>query len=247
MIHFENDITCPCCGGTQTIGIQDRIGQDGRVHEIAECLYCHAYINRTDLLTALHNVDLLKEQVDSAKAFYSALSAEEIERELAACSNLLKSLLERSSCGRSSILDFGAGRGFLAGAATSHFATVYALEPGIAMLKAVHPCLPNKDRIRMLQSLDELKSEVDAVIMWHVLEHLPRLHADFARIVQFLRPSGSAFFQVPMYGKEHLVESHYVFLNKPSCWSLCEKVGLTPVLIESDTTNNFITCIGRKS
>jgi 2-polyprenyl-3-methyl-5-hydroxy-6-metoxy-1,4-benzoquinol methylase len=235
---------CPCCGSLALRRVQIMRDIDGRDLPIMECSGCSAYINVNDLSEALRNHALTEEQATGSAGFYLHKDNNQ-DAEIEACNGMLTDLLSLTSCGRSSMLDFGAGMGYLAAAATRHFDTVFAIEPSKDMLAANHHNLPGSNRIQIIESIDAAPA-LDAVVAWHVFEHLPSIVETLHQIAGKLSEHGSIYFQVPMLQQSHLVRCHYTFLNEQACMTICGIAGLSVNDILFDTSRNFLTCIASK-
>lgn len=218
---------------------------NGRVLDIMECDGCTAYLNYTDLSTDILNPRITEEQAAGSDRFYLAKNVD-IDHEVDACASNLRNLLSMSSCARSAMLDFGAGMGYMASAGTRYFEEVIALEPSHEMLASHLQQLPGHIRIRPIVSIDQISNNIDAIIAWHVLEHLPFLLRDFRRLAHALSPGGTIFFQVPLFQYTHLVSCHYTFLNDRASRVLCAASGLEVDRVLFDHDRNFMTCVATK-
>lgn len=236
---------CPCCGSFSMSKVQEMRDMRGRILPIMECRGCSSYINISDLEQAVRNPNITQVQADRSDDFYLAKTAD-AQNEIKLWTGMLSDLLSRTTSGRAAMLDFGAGMGYSASAGTHHFQEVFAIEPSRNMLSASHPRLPNNNRIRICDTLADVPARMDAIIIWHVLEHLPFLLTDFRKLADLLADKGAIFFQVPMFQQSHLVDCHYTFLNDRSARTLCEAAGLRVNDILYDHTLNFLTCIAIK-
>jgi hypothetical protein len=238
---------CPGCGEEERIAPHAvRRGADGRSYDLWICLTCTAVINSTDLCGAGERV--VADQAGSSAEFY-ALSDEVIAslpEEVGKNGSLVAFLLDHCpGLGRDAFLDFGAGRGCLASAATEVFGQAFALELDLTMLRQVHPHLPNRDRITLASGPDRLPP-VDAIAAFHVLEHLPDVKMVLDPFVSLLKPGGALFFQVPLLRNDYLVYTHYTFFGEPAARAACQRLGLEVTGVWYDDANDFLTCIARR-
>lgn len=91
------------------------------------------------------------------------------------------------------ILDFGCGTGeFLKYARKRHWDT-YGVEPAESARKVAEKELPNiHDNLQSMAS-----SQLHAITLWHVLEHLPQLNQTVAQLKDRLSDDGLIFIAVP--------------------------------------------------
>ena len=239
--------TCPACGeAVAIVPHAQRRGQDGRAYDLWSCLGCTAVINATDLCGVGEQAAAV--QSESSADFYR-LTREVIgalPNEVAQNRNLIGFLLEHCpDLGRSAFLDFGAGRGCLAAAATEVFDLALASELDLTTLDHFLPYLPNNDRIRLVSDPRSLPP-LDAIAAFHVLEHLPDVKHVLGPVVAALQPGGALFFQVPLLRNDYLVHTHYTFFSEASARAACARLGLNVVGVWYDQALDFLTCIARR-
>ena len=223
-----------------------RRGHDGRRYDLWSCLRCTAVINSTDLCGAAERAPAI--QSESSAEFYR-LTDEVIAalpEEVAANRNLVSFLLDNCpDLGRAAFLDFGAGRGCLAAAATEAFNLALASELDLTMLQQLLPHLPNNERIRLVKDMGTLPP-LDAVAAFHVLEHLPDVKLVLGPVTAALKPGGALFFQVPLLRNDYLVHTHYTFFGEASARAACARLGLVVSGVWYDEALDFLTCIARR-
>jgi len=147
---------------------------------------------------------------------------------------------------RGVLIDFGAGRGIIAAAASKWFDRVYAAELSLNVLRVVHGRMPNRDKIVLTNDFMSIPEGFDAIASMHVLEHLPNMRDLLDLLTSKLNPGGAIFFQVPMLRKDYMVSVHYTFFNEISARALARELGLTVTGVWFDTNLDFLTCIFRK-
>lgn len=108
---------------------------------------------------------------------------------------LITSFTQRTT---GSLLDVGAGMGAFAGFMREKGWQVTGLEPDAETRKRAQ----EQNRI-VLQDTSDLfqlpAGNYDAITMWHVLEHVHRLHAYLDQLKQLLKPGGVLMIAVPNY------------------------------------------------
>ena len=98
----------------------------------------------------------------------------------------------------------------------------------------------------------------DAVVAWHVLEHVPSVRAFLDQVNDLLRLGGHAFIQVPSYGLyrqvpdwsahlENFCAVHYWYFTAETLTRLAQVSGLEPVFVHDDVPHKHLTVIARKS
>ena len=134
----------------------------------------------------------------------------------------------------------------MAAAACRHFSNVYAIEINRYTLDQMVPTL-GKDNLCVASDLSEVPGRVSAMMMWHTLEHLPEAWKLGCEISNKLQPGGVFYWQVPMYRDPYVCNSHYTFFNEYSVQVYSERIGLSLEGVWHDETNQFLTCLARRS
>ncbi|MCC6832209.1 MAG: class I SAM-dependent methyltransferase [Thermoleophilia bacterium] len=100
------------------------------------------------------------------------------------------------------VMDVGAGAGLRADALLGLGARVLALEPDPVEAMRATTALRGRAVVRSvgLAELEPHAVRADAVLCWHVLEHLPDLDLSLARMRDALRPGGTLLVAVPNAG-----------------------------------------------
>ncbi len=101
--------------------------------------------------------------------------------------------------GGSRVLDIGCGRGVMLRALLDLGHEAHGVEIAPEAASGADP----RAQIRIAPELTEARydeSSFDAVIMWHVLEHLPNPEKTLAEIRRILRPGGRLILAVPNFG-----------------------------------------------
>lgn len=241
-------VGCPVCDSTDLVAAEERRGAlDGRVYRLSTCRNCTAIVSVDDLADVIANGSIEAEQAASSEDFYAVENlAPQFVAEQVAADTRTEFLVEQyPAVPRGIFLDFGAGRGFTAAAATRLFHHSIAYDFNIKTAMKLHPMFPNKERIRLVPDLSGVAS-FDAICLFHVLEHMPTMRQDMAIIIQKLSKSGAVFFQVPLLRNEYLTRSHFTYMNRYSCEILCRLLRLTVVGIWFDHPTDFMTCIAHK-
>ncbi len=242
---------CPCCGFSGYLRpYQRRFDIYHRLVKIEICNFCTCIIDRTNLDEAIGNPDqALSVQKTSSDVIYNFKRTDlEIAREIEASDEgIVRFMFDNAGkqLERKVAIDFGAGVGFLAAAACRRFDRVFAVElnkPPIVALKAKYQL----DNLEIIDNIDHVETDADAVFMWHTLEHLPFAWKVVTEIVKKIRIGGVLFVQVPMYADAHVVYSHYAFYNENSFTVFAQRVGLKMVGLFHDETNQFLSFLGAK-
>lgn len=243
------DFACTACREEVALTpFERRTDVHGQVYDLWMCLRCHAILNATHLRLVRTGDDFLSLQADASNNFYAVddeyLST--VPDQIDACGffDYLFSVYPKQQ--RGVMIDFGAGRGIVAGSGAKFFEKVYAAELSLNVLRQVHAVMPNRDRIFVTDDYRSIPDMFDCIASMHVLEHLPNLRDILEDLVARLNPGGSLFFQVPMLLRAHLVCVHYTFFTDVSARSLCRQLGLDVISISYDNDLDFLNCIARK-
>ncbi len=109
-----------------------------------------------------------------------------------------KQVVKLSKRDRGSLLDIGCGTGDFAGTMQEAGWKVYGLEPDAHARRMAS----ERHRLEVSEpdSLFALEPEqFDVITMWHVLEHVHRLHAYLDQMRKLLKPGGTLLIAVPNY------------------------------------------------
>jgi 2-polyprenyl-3-methyl-5-hydroxy-6-metoxy-1,4-benzoquinol methylase len=210
------------------------------------CSNCTSITNRTNLIQERDEPDkALKAQVDSADGFYSQKIDDMRSRGTREMLSFLNRLLGGKIAGKN-MVDVGAGEGYLAAAACSFYDTAWAVDVNVGLLDKMVPQFELGDKLRVAASLEAVPGSVDAVFMWHALEHFPNSQGIGLAIASKLNEGGFFIWQVPAYRDSHVVYSHYTFFNDYSARVFTESIGLKIVDIFHDENLQFLTVVSRK-
>ena len=117
-------------------------------------------------------------------------------------------IVNRACGGEGRLLDIGCGTGdFLKTCSTSGW-SVTGIEPNRKARTLAEQKIESDRIYSSLQELSDSDTEgYDVITMWHVLEHLPDLYEQIARIKSLLNPQGSLIVAVPNFNSSDAL--HY--------------------------------------
>lgn len=239
---------CPCCASYGTTHLfQRRLDVSGERVELFICRSCTAITNRTNLIKEQENSgEALQIQISSADEFYSQkiddLRLHQNEENITALNELLGGIL-----GGRTVVDLGAGEGYLAAAATSLYETAWAVDVNIGLLSTTVPQFGLGKKLKIGGALDDVPGEIDAVFMWHRLEHIPDAHGIGCAVAGRIKEGGLFIWQVPAYRDPYVVMSHYTFFNDYAARMFTKSIGLEVVKIFHDEALQFLTVVSMKS
>ncbi|AYN66070.1 class I SAM-dependent methyltransferase [Euzebyella marina] len=123
------------------------------------------------------------------------------------------SLVSKYANNNKSLLDIGAGTGDFALTAKRSGWSAFGVEPNVdARLRS------REKRMELVSDISELpKRRYQVITLWHVLEHLPNLESDIARIKNLLEDDGTLVIAVPNFKSrdaEHYQE-HWAAYDVP--------------------------------
>lgn len=243
------DFVCTACREEFALApFEQRADENGTIYDLWICLNCLAILNATHLRAIRQGADFRSWQSDSSDEFYAVDDAylATVPDSIDTCGFIDFLLSAYPAQARGVLLDFGAGRGIVSGAAAKYFDKVYAAELSLNVLRKVHAAMPGRDRITTTDDYLSIADRFDAVASMHVLEHLPNMRDILDTLIERMNPGGSLFFQVPMLRRDYLVNVHYTFFTEASARALCRDLGLETVGVWFDHALDFLTCIARK-
>jgi SAM-dependent methyltransferase len=140
------------------------------------------------------------------------------------------------------LLDVGAGRGRFVAAARAAGYDASGIEPSAGRVQAA----AREHRVPLsrggIEEADVAAGSLDAVTLWHVLEHVEAPDAATARIASWLRPGGALLVGAPNLGSlqarvggarwYHLdLPRHRTHFTVPGLLALLRRAGLEPVAV----------------
>jgi hypothetical protein len=145
--------------------------------------------------------------------------------------------------GNGVFLDFGAGQGYAAIAASRRFRHSIICDMYPEISRTIVEALGLKN-ITVIDDLAKLPYRVDVLFMWHVLEHLPDPTAFWVKSRSILADRAELIVQVPMYRTDYVVDAHFVFFNEQSLRAWFSRIGGDLRTVLFDKENDFVTVIG---
>lgn len=245
--EIMNTKVCPCCGALGTTYLfSRRLDVSGDSVEMCICSKCTSITNQTNLIKERDDSDkALEVQIDSADRFYSKkiddLKLTQNKDNLSCLNDLVGNLL-----GGKTMVDLGAGEGYLAAAACSFYETAWAVDINVGLLTQTCSQFGLGDKLKIARSLDDVPNPVDAVFMWHALEHSPSCYDLGKAITAKLTEGGLFVWQVPAYRDDYVVFSHYIFFNDHSARIFTAAIGLEIVDVFHDEALQFLTVVSKK-
>jgi 2-polyprenyl-3-methyl-5-hydroxy-6-metoxy-1,4-benzoquinol methylase len=134
--------------------------------------------------------------------------------------------------GKGKVLDIGCGPGFLLHEFRARGWDVHGTE--FSEQSAAHACnaLGLPVSIGDVAALQFGAASFDAVILWHVLEHMPDPHATIAEAARLLRPDGILLCAVPNFGslEARFAQDNWFHLDVPRHLNHFTATALTTLL-----------------
>lgn len=246
-------VSCPCCGGLSLELFEDTLDIDGGIVGIHICLVCSAIVNRSSLERLVAAPDKLREtqtkHLNRAYAvghYFSDTLEREVEKHRRTLDFFVSQTGARATPGEVICAEIGIGRGTLLRAAAGLFKRCYGVDLAYDLFEKTVGHLAVPENVVLLDSITHVPEPLDLVLAWHSFEHVPRLHDLVAAIRAVLKPSGYLFFQVPLYRPDHIVESHYTFLNRRAVAILAELERLKVIDMWTDHHRACLTCLLQK-
>jgi 2-polyprenyl-3-methyl-5-hydroxy-6-metoxy-1,4-benzoquinol methylase len=192
---------CPVCGATtikKVLTAKDHTVSQ-REFEIWECSNCTLRFTQNipgeQEIAAFYQSENYISHSDTSKGIVNRLYHMVRKRTLKSKRKLIESCSNRNS---GNLLDIGAGTGAFLHHMQEHQWQVTGLEPDPAA----------RERALSLYALNLLSPDhlfhigeksMDVITMWHVLEHVHRLHEYMEQLKKILQPGGLLFIAVPNY------------------------------------------------
>jgi len=200
----ENEIStihCPICEGSleQTGLVVKDYTVSGELFNLLECATCTLRIteNAPDEahIGKYYQADTYISHSNTTKSFLGLIYKAVRSRTLKKKATIIKEFTKKQT---GALLDIGSGVGSFAASMQTAGWQVQAIEPDAgARAKAKELYNLNAEPLSLLESIEA--ESLDAITMWHVLEHVHKLHQTMANIKRALAPQGCIFIAVPNY------------------------------------------------
>ena len=198
MILYDS---CPACGQKNIVSIfsaEDYTVSHKRF-DICECKNCTLRFTQNvpaaDEIAPYYQSENYISHSDTNKGLINTLYHKVRSRTLVQKRKMIQKLTGKSTGG---ILDVGGGTGAFLNTMRQAGWQTTGLEPDeTARKKALELYSLNLESSEKLFSLP-LQS-FDAITMWHVIEHVHKLHAYIKKLKELLKPDGKLFIAVPNY------------------------------------------------
>jgi 2-polyprenyl-3-methyl-5-hydroxy-6-metoxy-1,4-benzoquinol methylase len=194
-------LSCPVCGAAtiqKVLTARDHTVSQ-RDFEIWECSRCTLRFTQgvpsEEEIGAYYQSELYISHSDTSKGLVNRLYHTVRRRTLKSKQHLIGAVTGLKS---GNLLDVGAGTG----------AFLHHMQQQGWTVTGVEPDAGTRERAAALHGLNLLSPErlfqlpektMDAITLWHVLEHVHRLHEYLEQLKKLLKPGGSLFIAVPNY------------------------------------------------
>ncbi len=188
---------CPVCGGTQFT--PSLTAFDFTVsHEtffIKSCNHCHMGITSPRPDNDTLHLYYQSENYISHSGRDSGLTGKMYRAARKYTLQWKKRIVEKYS-NKGKLLDIGCGTGEFLKVMQINNWEVVGVEPSFVARKKAESLIQQK----VLQSLEDVNVQsLNAITLWHVLEHVPDLVSTLQKIHQLLHPDGNLYIAVPNY------------------------------------------------
>ncbi len=246
---------CTLCGSADLTFALRFPDVDGNLVDLYECQQCDALIPDFKPTAA---TEALKQQVDFHEDWWKDSTAEELERDLRSMASVIAALqpvLGAPGQSPAAVIELGCGRGTMLRALLDAGYPALGCEPSARLthIARTHYGLTPAQLFEMPAEeflegpVARLAQRPRAVILWHVLEHLPNPLALLDRVHSLLPADGHLILQLPILHQPYVYPEHYFFVNDSTLHYLAERCGYSVVSVEYDKNNFFITACLKKS
>lgn len=237
---------CPVCSAN-TFDLAGVFIRPGHPHTMYRCRRCRVTVDFR--LWSLDPAANLSQQALATESCYTRpYTPEEFGRRMASARGILEEF-GRFLPARDCFVELGVGEGFLARAAAETFGVAYGLDLDLAAASNVSQQFGCPGNLRFLPhaAFAELASPpVSATALWHVLEHLPDPVPALRPFVARMTEGGVLLGQVPLLREDYVFDEHFLFYDESALLHLADALGCTPVLMQRDEENDFLSFCLRK-
>ncbi|WP_225135876.1 class I SAM-dependent methyltransferase [Pseudomonas putida] len=247
---------CNLCGSEGLVYSESFWGADNVAINVATCSCCQSFIPEY-IVGSEPEVSATLQQVKFHEDWWDESSKDELDEVLSNVKNLVGDLQTYlgSNDPDNLVIELGSGRGSLLRALLDEGYNAYGCEPApkLVALARQHYGLA-QDRLFEIpggQFLDHvvpaLTGHVQAIVLWHVLEHLENPMQLVGKLYEMLREGGCLILQLPMFCKQYVYPEHYFFPSQATFEYMAKSVGFQVEAVDYDLNNFFVTVCFRKS
>jgi 2-polyprenyl-3-methyl-5-hydroxy-6-metoxy-1,4-benzoquinol methylase len=179
----------------------------------------------------------------------------DVEAQVEAHSFIVELIERYVPCGR--LLEVGCSRGYKLEAARRAGWAVQGIELSPESCRFARETLGLPVHEGSLESF-ECDEPFDAVVAWHVLEHVPSALGFLSLLRAFTRPGGYIFLQMPSYERYRRLEPwsshpscfnevHFWYFTAASLERLAVEVGFRPVYVLDDARTLHLTLVAERT
>lgn len=186
--------------------------------EVVQCAHCAAFVPLFK--------DPVSNTVDEQVAFHDTFWQDETPETLGQLASQQRNMVGRlrkhlGEPGKALIAEIGCGRGSLLKALLLEGYKARGCEPSEMLSSKAHEAFGFSDDELIRQTADaflqdaiDTGTQYDAVVLWHVLEHLEHPVQILARTKRTLAPKGRIVLQVPLLHKPYIYREHLFLCNR---------------------------------
>ncbi|MCA3174281.1 MAG: methyltransferase domain-containing protein, partial [Burkholderiales bacterium] len=227
----------------------------GKLIDLYTCVQCASLIPQFE---SNDSDDALGQQVRFHEDWWQDSLADDLDRSLrnmAGVVSQLQPVLGSPQDAGGAVVEVGCGRGTMLRALTDAGYSTLGCEPSarLSELARTHYGIPQEVLFQMTADaflngpVSQLSQPPRAVVLWHVLEHLPEPLSLLFRIHDVLPCGGHLILQLPLLHQPYVYPEHYFFVSETSVIYLASRCGFEVVSLECDQDNFFLTACLRRS
>lgn len=247
---------CNLCGSEGLVYSESFWGANNVAINVAICDCCQSLVPEY-IVGSTPEVSATLQQVRFHEDWWDESSKEELDEVLLNVKDLVDDLQEYlgSNDPENLVLELGSGRGSLLRALLDKGYNAYGCEPApklVALARQYYGLADEKlFEIPGGQFLDyvvpSLVGHVQAIVLWHVLEHLENPMQLVGRLYDLLSEGGCLILQLPMFCQQYVYPEHYFFPSQATFDYMAKDVGFQVEAVDYDLNNFFVTVCFRKS
>ena len=234
-------MACGCCHGADLVPLLRAPARDRSAVLVLHCRTCAA-------LTAAWPSEV-RDEVARQAAFHEYWWEGEDRAQLLEERDAMRGLLEFHAA-RHLVYDLGAGRANLLACLRAEGFQAIGCEPALALVARAREVyglgpdvLAEATAEAFLDSRPDDEGSIDAIFLWHVLEHLTDPVSLLARLAKRLSPCGAILAQGPLLAPDYVYPEHLFFHTESNVNWLAAQAGLKPLLIEAQNPERFISFV----
>jgi 2-polyprenyl-3-methyl-5-hydroxy-6-metoxy-1,4-benzoquinol methylase len=231
---------------------------DGKAIGVGRCEKCLCYTRLEDAPAKADTSETLRIQTAFHECWWQSETqsnmeqvAEDLRSVVRFCEE--RGFLDKSNRPTQNVFELGAGRGCLLRALRNAGYPARGSDPAKLLVQSGHKHFGFDSDVyaheTAAESVEKLKlsgCKLDAIFLWHVLEHISEPLQLIRSLHEILNTNGVVIAQVPLLDSRYLYPEHLFLFSRPSAERVAFFCSYICIYANVDCPTNFLTFVMRK-